>query len=99
LRGPLHGIPIGLKDNVSTTFMRTTGGALAFENLVPPYDATLTKNLMDAGAIIIATTGRTELSSWVAGAPTPVLGNYDAVGGDGYHPDDPRKDPRKATFH
>src|SRR5712675_1288987 len=54
IRGPLHGIPIALKDNVHTTFMRTTGGALAFENLTPPYDATLTKNLIDAGAIIIA---------------------------------------------
>jgi amidase len=98
LRGPLHGIPIGLKDNVSTTFMRTTGGALAFENLVPPYDATLTKNLVDAGAIIIAKTGLTELANWVAGAPTPMPGNYNAVGGQGYNPYDPRKDPREATF-
>jgi amidase len=98
LRGPLHGIPIALKDNVHTTFMRTTGGALAFENLVPPYDATLTKNLMDAGAIIIAKTGMTELANWVAGAPTPMPGNYNAVGGQGYNPYDPRKDPRDATF-
>jgi amidase len=98
LRGPLHGIPIGLKDNVSTTFMRTTGGALAFEHLVPPYDATLTKNLVDAGAIIIAKTGLTELANWVAGAPTPMPGNYNAVGGQGYNPYDPRKDPRDATF-
>ena len=72
IRGPLHGIPIALKDNVQTTFMRTTGGALAFENLVPPYDATLTKNLVDAGAIIIAKTGMSELANWVAGAPTPM---------------------------
>ena len=56
VRGPLHGIPLALKDNVQTTFMRTTGGALAFENLLPPYDATLTKNLLDAGAIIIGMT-------------------------------------------
>jgi len=98
LRGPLHGIPIALKDNVHTTFMRTTGGALAFESLVPPYDATLTKNLIDAGAIIIAKTGLTELANWVAGAPTPMPGNYNAVGGQGYNPYDPRKDPREATF-
>src|SRR3954467_9837692 len=98
LRGPLHGIPIGLKDNVLTTEMRTTGGALAFENLVPPYEATLTKNLKDAGAIIIAKTGMTELANWVAGAPTPMPGNYNAVGGQGYNPYDPRKDPREATF-
>jgi amidase len=98
IRGPLHGIPIGLKDNVHTTFMRTTGGALAFESLVPPYDATLTRNLMDAGAIIIAKTGLTELANWVAGSPTPMPGNYNAVGGQGYNPYDPRKDPRDATF-
>jgi len=98
LRGPLHGIPIALKDNIHTTDMRTTGGALAFEALVPPYEATITKNLKDAGAIIIAKTGMTELANWVAGAPTPMPGNYNAVGGQGYNPYDPRKDPREATF-
>jgi amidase len=98
IRGPLHGIPIALKDNVHTTFMRTTGGALAFENLIPPYDATLTKNLIDAGAIIIAKTGMSELANWVAGAPTPMPANYNAVGGQAYNPYDPRKDPRDATF-
>jgi amidase len=98
VRGPLHGIPVALKDNVHTTDMRTTGGALAFENLVPPYDATLTKNLRDAGAIILAKTTLTELANWVAGAPTPMPGNYNAVNGQGYNPYDPRKDPREATF-
>jgi amidase len=98
LRGPLHGIPIALKDNIHTTDMRTTGGALAFEQLMVPYEATLTKNLRDAGAIIIAKTGMTELANWVAGAPTPMPGNYNAVGGQGYNPFDPRKDPREATF-
>ena len=98
IRGPLHGIPIALKDNIHTTDMRTTGGALAFEELVPPYESTLTKNLKDAGAIIIAKTGLTELANWVAGAPTPMPGNYNAVGGQGFNPYDPRKDPREATF-
>ena len=98
IKGPLHGIPIALKDNVHTTFMRTTGGALAFENLTPPYDATLTKNLVDAGAIIIAKTGMSELANFVAGPPTPMPADYNAVGGQGYNPYDPRKDPREATF-
>ena len=57
IRGPLHGIPIALKDNVLTHDIVTTGGALAFDGYVPPYDATLVKNLRDAGAIIIAKTG------------------------------------------
>ena len=41
-RGPLHGIPIAVKDNIHTLDMPTTGGALAFRNLRPPYEATLT---------------------------------------------------------
>src|SRR5690349_9381377 len=65
VRGPLHGIPIALKDNILTTDIRTSGGAIAFENLIPPYDATLTKNLRDAGAIIIAKTTLTELANFV----------------------------------
>src|SRR5665213_1638974 len=65
--GPLHGIPIALKDNIHTTNMPTTGGALAFVGMVPPYEATLAKHLEDAGAIIIAKTGMTELANYVAG--------------------------------
>jgi amidase len=96
-RGPLHGIPIALKDNVHTTDMPTTGGALAFEGLVPPYDATLTRNLHEAGAVIIAKTGMTELANWVAGGPTPMPGNYNSLTGFGLNPYDPRRDPREAT--
>jgi amidase len=98
VRGPLHGIPVALKDNIHTTDLPTTGGALAFAGYVPPYEATLTKNLRDAGAIIIAKTGLTELANWVAGAPTPMPGNYNAVGGFAFNPYDPRRDPREATF-
>ena len=97
VRGPLHGIPIALKDNVLTHDIVTTGGALAFEGYMPPYDATLVKNLRDAGAIIIAKTGLSELANWVAGAPTPMPGNYNAVRGFGFNPYDPRKDPREGS--
>lgn len=97
VRGPLHGIPIALKDNVHATGMPVTGGALAFEGLAPPYDATLTKNLRDAGAVILAKTVMTELANWVAGAPTPMPGNYSAAGGYGMNPYDPRRDPRADT--
>jgi amidase len=98
VRGPLHGIPVALKDNIHTTHLPTTGGALAFAGFVPPYEATLTRNLRDAGAIIIAKAGLTELANWVAGAPNPMPGNYNAVGGFAYNPYDPRPDPRPATF-
>ena len=96
--GPLHGIPIALKDNVHTTDIRTTGGALAFRDLIPPYDATLTKNLRDGGAVIIAKTVLTELAHWTAGAPTPMVANYTGVAGFAYNPYDPRMDPRDETF-
>ena len=97
VRGPLHGIPIALKDNIHTTNMPTTGGALAFDGFVPPYEATLVKNLREAGAVIIAKTTMTELANWVAGDPTPMPGNYSALGGYGMNPYDPRRDPREGT--
>ena len=83
VRGPLHGIPVALKDNIQTTHMPTTGGALVFAGLVPPYEATLTKRLRDGGAIIIAKTGMTELANWVAAA---MPGGYSAVGGYSFNP-------------
>lgn len=93
--GPLHGIPVALKDNIHTTDMPTTGGALAFADLVPPYAATLTKNLEAAEAIIIAKTQLTELANWVAaGMP----GNYNGLNGYGMNPWDPRRDPRETFF-
>ena len=94
VRGPLHGIPIALKDNIHTTNMPTTGGALAFAGLIPPYEATLTRHLREAGAIILAKTVMTELANWVgSGMPT----NYSSLGGFGFNPYDPRRDPRAST--
>jgi amidase len=92
VRGPLHGIPIALKDNIHTTNMPTTGGAMAFAGLVPPYEATLTTRLKQAGAVIVAKTVLTELANWVAvGMPT----NYSSLAGFGFNPYDPRPDPRQ----
>jgi amidase len=98
VRGPLHGIPIALKDNMLTIEMPTTGGALAFAGLIPPYEATLAKNLRDEGAIIIAKTTMTELANWVAGGPTPMPGGYNGLIGYSMNPYDPRRDPRPDTF-
>ncbi|HKE86927.1 MAG TPA: amidase family protein [Vicinamibacterales bacterium] len=95
IRGPLHGIPVALKDNIHTTDMPTTGGALAFAGLVPPYEATLTKNLREAGAIILAKTTMTELANWVS---DNMPANYNSLSGFAFNPYDPRRDPREATF-
>jgi amidase len=97
IRGPLHGIPIALKDIIQTTNMPTTGGSLAFDGFIPPYEATLTKKLREAGAIIIAKTSLTEFANWVAGAPTPMPTNYNAIAGFGMNPYDLRRDPREGA--
>ena len=90
LRGALHGIPIALKDNIQTTNMPTSGGALAFKDYVPPYDATLVKNLKEAGAIVFAKSTMSELAGALAEPPTPAPGGYNAVRGFSYNPFDPR---------
>jgi amidase len=91
IRGPLHGIPIALKDNILTPTIMTTGGALAFQGFVPPFEATLATKLRAAGAIILGKTVLTELANWVSDA---MPGNYSATGRYGYNPYDPRPDPR-----
>ena len=98
IRGPLHGIPVAIKDNIQTTNMPTTGGALVFDGLIPPYEATITKNLRDAGAIILAKTQMTELANFVSGGPIPMVNNYNSLHGYGMNPYDPRRDTREATF-
>ena len=62
--GPLHGIPVLLKDNVNTASMPTTGGSLSLQGYVPPEDASIVKKLTDAGAIIIAKTNLHEFAVW-----------------------------------
>ncbi|HEX7706079.1 MAG TPA: amidase family protein [Thermoanaerobaculia bacterium] len=96
VRGPLHGIPIALKDIIHTKDIRTTGGALAFEHLVPPYDATVTTLLRDGGAVIIAKTQLTELANWVASNPS-MPNNYNGLTGFAFNPYDPRRDPRPSV--
>lgn len=64
VRGPLHGIPIVLKDNVDTFDMATTAGSQLLDGSVPPDDAFVTKKLRAAGAIIIA---KVNLSEWAGG--------------------------------
>jgi amidase len=61
-KGPLHGIPILIKDNIDTADrMKTTAGSLAMLESKPAQDAFITKRLREAGAVII---GKTNLSEW-----------------------------------
>ena len=97
VRGPLHGIPVALKDNIHTTHLPTTFGALAFEGFTPPYEATLVRNLRDAGAIILAKATLTEFANFMAGTPNAMPGNYNALTGFSFNPYDARRDPRPGT--
>jgi amidase len=64
VRGPLHGIPIVLKDNYNTYDLPTTAGSQMLEGSIPPTDAFMVKKLREAGAIILA---KVNLSEWAAG--------------------------------
>ena len=61
-RGPLHGIPIALKDNIDTAGTRTTGGSLVFEENVPEEDAFVVRRLKASGAVILAKAGLQEFA-------------------------------------
>jgi Asp-tRNA(Asn)/Glu-tRNA(Gln) amidotransferase A subunit family amidase len=53
-RGPLHGIPVIVKDNYETQDMQTAAGSLSLAGWIPPHDAFLVKRLRESGAIILA---------------------------------------------
>jgi amidase len=67
LRGPLHGIPVVVKDNYETVGMQTADGSLALAGWIPEDDAYLVKKLRAAGAIIIA---KTNMHEFAYGAET-----------------------------
>src|SRR5271165_2469640 len=62
--GPLHGIPVLLKDNVNTKDMPTTGGSLSLAGYTPAADAAITQRLRSAGAIILAKVNLHEFAIW-----------------------------------
>src|SRR5208283_5144002 len=62
--GPLHGIPVLLKDNVNTNDIPTTGGSLSLAGYTPVTDAAITQKLRSAGAIILAKVNLHEFAIW-----------------------------------
>jgi len=73
VRGPLHGVPIVLKDNVDTFDMQTTAGSQLLKGSIPSKDAFIAKKLRDAGAIIVAKVNLSEF----AGSGGSVSGDKD----------------------
>jgi Asp-tRNA(Asn)/Glu-tRNA(Gln) amidotransferase A subunit family amidase len=84
-RGPLHGIPILLKDNFNTVDMPTTAGSLALAGMRPATDAYQVRRLREAGAIILGKTNLGELAMLV---PT-----NSSLGGQTRNPYDPSRHP------
>ena len=79
VRGPLHGIPILLKDNVGTADrMTTTAGSLALEGSIPSADSFVARRLRDAGAILL---GKTNLSEWANFRSTHSTSGWSGRGG------------------
>jgi aspartyl-tRNA(Asn)/glutamyl-tRNA(Gln) amidotransferase subunit A len=74
-RGPLHGIPVGLKDLFDTAGVRTTGGSALFADRVPTEDAEVVRRLKAAGAVIV---GKQNLHEFGLGA-TSAASHFGAV--------------------
>ncbi|AOP35891.1 amidase [Leptospira tipperaryensis] len=89
-KGPLHGIPIGIKDMFDTAGVRTTAAFEHFQNRIPKEDAVSVKKLKEAGAIIIGKTnmhelaiGTTSIDSYFGSVHNPWNRKYIAGGSSG----------------
>jgi amidase len=76
IRGPLHGVPMTIKDSLDTAGVITTGGTTGRASFVPAQDATVVARLRAAGAILLGKTNTPELTLWgetdnlIYGGPT-----------------------------
>jgi amidase len=83
-RGPLHGVPVLIKDNIDTgDRMKTTAGSLALVDAPTPRDAALVANLRSAGAVIL---GKTNLSEWANFRSTHSSSGWSGRGGQTRNP-------------
>jgi amidase len=83
LRGPLHGIPVLLKDNIGTRDMPTTAGSIAFEKNIPKREANLVTQLRNAGALVLGKTNLSEFANWV---DLRMPNGYSSLGGQVVNP-------------
>ena len=83
-RGPLHGIPVALKDNIDThDRMTTTAGSLALEGSIPPQDSFIAQRLRESGAIILA---KLNMSEWAYFRGERATSGWSARGGQCRNP-------------
>jgi len=76
LVGPLHGIPVIVKDNIDTSNMPTSSGVALFKDFIPPKDAFIVGRLRAAGAIILAKSSLSELAMGLADTINSVLPGF-----------------------
>jgi amidase len=81
--GVLFGVPVLLKDNIDTTFLPTTAGALALANNIPSSNADIVNNLLAEGAIIL---GKANLSEWANFKSMKSSSGFSALGGQTRNP-------------
>jgi amidase len=84
--GPLHCIPVVLKDNIDTYDMPTTGGSKTLISPLPPEDATIARNFREDGAIILA---KGNMDEWAHGGRA----GYSSAGGQTLNPFDLSRSP------
>ena len=75
-RGPLHGVPVGIKDIYFTRGVLTTSGSKIYADYIPDYDATTVALLKQAGAIIM---GKTVTTEFACGDPSPTVSPWNAA--------------------
>jgi amidase len=90
VRGPLHGIPILIKDNIDLEGLPTTAGALALANSFPDDDAFVVERMEEAGAIIL---GKTNLSEFANFLTNGMPSGYSGLGGQVLNPYDVSQTP------
>jgi Asp-tRNAAsn/Glu-tRNAGln amidotransferase A subunit and related amidases len=90
-KGPLHGIPVLIKDNINTgDKMQTTAGSLALEGHKAKQDAFIIKRLRESGAVLL---GKTNLSEWANFRSTRSSSGWSSRGGQTNNPYNPSRNP------
>lgn len=107
IRGPLHGVPIILKDNYETHDMPTTAGSQMLKGSIPAADGFVVKKLRDAGAVIIAKVNMNEFAGsggMVNGARDPEIvkkgraqAGFSSLGGQTHNPHDTARVPSSSS--